>query len=200
VAAAQEFLALSGGADWRYDFEFSAGSQSNSFASYALERREIAPSNVYVHHDASGRAVESVHFEDPIDGIVDPALNRIIMEFVEGGQFAPQPMVSAREMHLIVAEAALAQGDSDTFREHINAVRAFEGLSPYDGQIPELDMLKHTRKVNLYLMGRRLHDHYRFGTQSPFWLHNSSAVTRPGSLFPIGEEERQSNCFLLGTC
>jgi starch-binding outer membrane protein, SusD/RagB family len=79
-------------------------------------------------------------------------------------------------------------------------VRALDGVSDYTGQIPALDILRHQRMAGLYLTGRRLADHYRFGTVSPLWNPNASASTRPGTLFPIAQIERTSNCHLLGVC
>jgi starch-binding outer membrane protein, SusD/RagB family len=200
VSAVQDFFALNPPADWRFSQEYGTGSQQNTLSNWVNTRREIRPSDRHIIATA-GSGVQEVILEDPIDGIVDPALSRRIWEVVDAVNWAPIPMVSTREMHLILAEAALAAGSTGEFENRINAVRALEeGLSPYTGQLPALDMLIHTREVNLYLQGRRLMDQYRFGIQSATWLPSSDAVTRPGSFFPIGEEERQTNCHFLGTC
>jgi hypothetical protein len=96
-------------------------------------------------------------------------------------------------MHLILAEAALAAGNTDDFATHINAVRAVDGLSPYTGQIAALDMLKHERRTALFVTGVRLLDMYRFGITDPLWHPNSDVVGRPGTLLPITCIEANSN-------
>ena len=101
-------------------------------------------------------------------------------------------------MHLIIAEAALAQGDdggSGDFAAHVNAVRALDGLSDYTGpgQIDPVTLLEHERRVNLYLQVRRLADHYRFGSPSSNWLSNTAAFRTPGTFFPISISEIRSN-------
>jgi hypothetical protein len=32
------------------------------------------------------------------------------------------------------------------------------------------------------------------------WLPSADAASSPGTLFPIGEEERLANCYFNGTC
>jgi starch-binding outer membrane protein, SusD/RagB family len=197
---AQAFFDLGPDADWRFSHEFSPATFQNTVSAWVNSRREIVPAPRWADVDGGLNILGTV-LQDPVDGIVDPALERRINEVVEGNNWAPLPLVSAREMHLILAEAALAAGNDSEFQNRINAVRALEaGLSPYTGQIPGIEMLVHARSVNLYLQGRRLTDQYRFGIHSERWLPNSTAIVRPGTYFPIGEEERQTNCFLLGTC
>ena len=53
-------------------------------------------------------------------------------------------------------------------------------------------MLIHSRRVNLFLHGRRLHDLYRFGIKADRWLPTSIA-SRKACFFPIAFIERQSN-------
>ncbi len=72
-------------------------------------------------------------------------------------------------------------------------MRTLDGMTAYTGQVPAQDMLLHERRVNLYLQGLRLHDHYRFGIQSNNWLPNSEAVTTPGTMLPITRTEILSN-------
>jgi hypothetical protein len=103
-------------------------------------------------------------------------------------------------MHLILAEAALARGSTAEFTTHINHVRALDALTPYSGQIPELDMLKHARRVSLFRQGRRLIDQYRFREPSADWLDTSDAAKAPGTLFPIAYVEQLSNCHIRGGC
>ena len=198
-AAAQAFFNLGPEPDWRFAHTYSPDTNANTISGWINSRREIVPAPRYAVVDG-GLNITGTVLEDPIDGIPDPALTRRIAENVSGVDWAPLPVVSARELHLILAEAALATGNTSEFESRINAVRALEELSPYTGQIPALDMLIHARNVNLYLMGRRLADQYRFRIASESWLPNSDAMTRPGSFLPIGEEERQTNCHFLGTC
>ncbi|MDZ7694359.1 MAG: hypothetical protein U5K69_25090 [Balneolaceae bacterium] len=51
-------------------------------------------------------------------------------------------------------------------------------------------MLEHSRRVNLFLQGRRLADHYRFGSSSPEWAPNQDEA---GTFFPITITEIRAN-------
>ena len=55
-----------------------------------------------------------------------------------------------------------------------------DGLTEYSGQIDAEEMLLHTRRVNLFLQGRRLSDHYRFKSPSEYWIPTSVAIMAPG--------------------
>ena len=101
-------------------------------------------------------------------------------------------------MHLVLAENALAGGDSNTFRTHVNRIRALDGLTPYDGQISETEMLRHTRRVNVMLQGLRLADMYRWGIEDPKWQDASAASSRPGTMLPISIIELRANRHLNG--
>ena len=65
---------------------------------------------------------------DPIDNIPDPALYKNVANFTIAQLYPKYPIVSGREMHLIIAENALANGDNATFTAHINKIRALDGL------------------------------------------------------------------------
>ncbi len=199
TADAQAALAIVG-SQWRFRFTYSAGTVANNWGAWVNERLELRPSNVYVTPTADDKRVSAISLLDPIDQVPDPALAAIVNEAVGARQYGPVTVVSSRELHLILAEAALAAGNESAFATQINALRAQDGLTPWSGQIPALDMLKHARKAGLYLTGRRLNDHYRFGTQSVLWNPNFEAAGRPGTLFPIALVERQSNCHLAGGC
>ena len=199
VADAQAALALVQD-DWQFRFLYSSGTVSNSWGGWVNERLELRPSDAYVAPTADDKRVESITLLDPIDEVPAPALDAIIFEAVAARNWPPLTVVSARELRLILAEAALAAGNEAGFTEHINRVRALDGLTPYSGQLPAMDLLQHSRKAGLYLTGRRLADHYRFGTTSPLWNPNADAARRPGTLFPIAQVERTSNCHLVGTC
>lgn len=185
---------------WQYRFLYSSSTVSNSWGGWVNERLELRPSDAYVDATENDKEVESVTLLDPIDGVVSPALESIILEAVAARDWPPITVVSARELLLILAEAELAAGDDAGFTTYINRVRALDGLTAYSGQMDAEELLQHERMAGLYLTGRRLGDHYRWGTTSFRWNPNASAATRPGTLFPIAQVERTSNCFLAGTC
>ena len=54
-------------------------------------------------------------------------------------------------------------------------------------------LLLYSRRVNLFLQGRRLSDHYRFASPSEYWISTSIATTAPGEFFPITISEIQAN-------
>jgi hypothetical protein len=126
-----------------------------------------------------------VNLNDPITGEADPVITAALVEFDDAFINQPITLASAREMHLIVAEAALADGDDATFNDNINAVRDLDGLPAYTGQIPAEEILVHSRRVNLFLQGRRLADMYRFGIESPEWRPTSTAASTPGTFLPV---------------
>jgi len=200
VADARAFLATGASPDWQFNLNFSGQTITNPFGFWANNRLEVRVADMYVVPDAEGRRVASIRMHDPIDDIPDPALAHNVIPFAEGGLYSSMTLASWREMHLILAEAELAAGNEAQAWEHINAVRAVHDLTPFTGQIPTLDMLQHSRRVNLFLQARRLADQYRFGVRSPEWLDGSHAVQRPGTFFPIAETERLSNCHIAGGC
>ncbi|NDG46302.1 MAG: hypothetical protein EBY37_04060, partial [Flavobacteriia bacterium] len=165
------------------------------------DRLEMRLSDTYViSSDAKrpdavgdGDPATTVSLLDPIDNIADPALYHNVANFTAPGLYPEYPVVSGREMHLIIAENALANGDNATFEAHINKIRALDGLTPYSGQIDAQDLLEHSRRVNLFLQGRRISDHYRFASPSEYWIGSSPAINSPGSFFPITISEIQAN-------
>jgi len=142
---------------------------------------------------SDGNPATTVSLMDPIDDIADPALFKLVANFTIAQLYPEYPIVSGREMHLIIAEDALASGDEATFTSHINKIRALDGLSDYSGQISAQAMLEHSRRVNLFLQGRRIADHYRFGNPSEYWIPTSPAINSPGSFLPITISEIQAN-------
>jgi hypothetical protein len=101
-------------------------------------------------------------------------------------------------MHLILAEDALVRGDNAAFSTHINAARAWGGLSDWTAGsgVSQEDILIHERQVNLFIMGRRLNDMYRFDIESDMWEPASTAASAPGTFFPITKSEIDANCFI----
>ena len=154
-----------------------AGEASLSYNLY--QRGELNISPIY------GTRTGTTNLRDPISNELDPVIVRELR--LLNAAYVNQPIIitSAREMRLILAEAALATGNTAGFTTHINALRALDNLPAWSGQISALDMLKHSRRVNLFLQGRRLQDHYRFRDPSVQWVANSTAVTRPGTRFPV---------------
>lgn len=187
--------------DFKYQLTFSPSTLQNYMAQQTNQRIELVVNpSVYIVADDDGRRIRNIEYpdstaqiQDPIDNIADPVLYNALVEFTEPIEYAPITIVSAREMHLILAEAALAGNGSVDFETQINAIRSLNGLTAYSGQIPELEMLQHTRQVNLFLQGRRLHDMYRFDISSPQWEQSSTAETSPGTFFPIAITECRAN-------
>lgn len=186
--------------DWKLQFQYGPTTIGNQLGSWINSRQEFRVDTIYGVPTSSGTRVEAVALLDPIDNVPDPALQAAMTELglLSGTTelYPPFTVVSARELHLILAESALARGSTIEFTGHVNAVRALDGLTPWAGQIPAVDMLVHERAVNLFLQGRRLADMYRFGIQDARWLSSSDAVVAPGTFFPIADMELKSNCHL----
>jgi starch-binding outer membrane protein, SusD/RagB family len=124
---------------------------------------------------------------DPITNARDPVIRTAVADLTAAYVYQNIVAASGREMLLILAEAALAQNDLVTFGTHINAVRALDALPAWTGQIPALEILKHERRVNLFLQGRRLADLYRWGENSAQWqtAPPSTAASTRGTFFPV---------------
>ncbi len=169
---------------WKWQLMFGVGREWNDTAWQINGRKELA----FVSDVA----------DDPIDGGDDPRIVAAITDFTNidkwgGTNYSPITVVSAREMHLIIAEAKLASGDEAAAKNHLNAIRTMDGLTPLDNQITVGEMLVHERRANLFIQGRRLNDMYRFGIKDPEWDVNSPAYTVPGSFLPITISERRAN-------
>lgn len=170
---------------------FSTGSEMNS-------RLEIRAGNRYIVPNAAGtRPVDGaagISMLDPITGQVDPVTLANINECcrlsstVNVGWTAS----SAKEMLLILAEAALATNNTTEFQTRINAIRAADGLPEWTpaSTVTARNILIHERQVNLFLQARRLTDHYRFQIRADRWV--ATRGTRP-CFFPISYNERQQN-------
>jgi hypothetical protein len=201
--------------DWKYQFEYSANTVWDDMGWQINARLELRFGPDYICAPGTGACVapaigdkrrdttrpdRGVRILDPIDAVFDPRLDAIMTAFEAEERYADLTVLSAREMLLIRAEHALANGQTANFATHINAVRSLDGLSDWvdgGGGMPTAqNMLIHERRVNLYLQGRRLNDMYRFGIQSGNWLAGSSAVTAPGTFLPITITEIRANCFL----
>lgn len=202
--AAQAALSRVDG-DWRWDLEYTASTVTNGMGGWISDNylnisQEGDPGIVDL--DEGRTNVDSITFEDPIDTNTVPTM---VEERVDGystePQYTPITAVSARELHLIVAEHELASADTASFVTHVNEVRGLDGLTPYDPDthaVTPMEMLQYSRKANLFLQGRRLADMYRFGQEAALWQANSVTSTSPGTFFPITITEIRSNTALGG--
>ena len=200
-ADAAAALALMSG-NYRYRLTPGTGNTgTNNFGSEMNSRQEIRAGSEYINPDPARNnltplaGTAGIKLKDPVTNAFDPVTAKNIDECcrVSAGTQVGVTVTSAKEMHLILAEAALATGNATEFRTRINAVRTLEGLPAWDGVTPAArDMLIHSRRVNLFLQGRRLHDLYRFGLKADKWL-TTSVAARKACFFPIARIERQSN-------
>lgn len=202
VADAQAALEMMSD-DFVYELELVASSPDLvvgdlSMALQVNNRAELGFGTTYIDPSSDGTYSpddenSAVTFTDMITGEVHPHLKETIDQFVAEREYADIPVVSAREMHLILAEAALAGNPNVDFQAQINALRALDDLEPYDGQGDaafERQLLVQSRQVNLFLQGRRLADHYRFDDPSAEW---TGSRDEPGTFFPITITEIRAN-------
>lgn len=180
--------------DWRWEAVFSRTTTGdNELAQTMNDRGDLQFGPALVKTGSPQTVIEEIVIKDPVTGEASPVAERKINAFRAGGRFSSLNIVTAREMHLLLAEHHLAQGDSESFRTYINNVRSIAGQPEFSGQIPNLEMLIHTRQVNLLLMNRRLHDLYRFGLKSGQWVPRAPAFQQPGTFFPIAIQEIRNN-------
>lgn len=163
-----------------------------SMAWQVNQRQELGFGTTYVATEEDG-TLDEVTFLDPVSGEVDPVLRQKINNFVAAEEFANLPVVSAAELRLILAEAALAGNGSVDFATQINNLRSAGEKADWTvaSGVSEQDILVHERRVSLFLQGRRLADHYRFEDPSPEW--NANAKSPDGTFLPIAITEVRSN-------
>lgn len=134
---------------------------------------------------------------DPVTGALDIFVQARLAAFTAfGTQAGTLWITNNREMHLILAEAAIAAGG--TGQAEINALRALDaGRTAWDGANPApLAMLQYERQAQLWLMRRRLADMHRFNLKDAKWTANpnyESLFNVNGLLFPIPQVERLGN-------
>jgi hypothetical protein len=138
-------------------------------------------------------------------GVDDPTMQALLTQFTGFGSLSGTfTITSNRELRLILAEAALAAGNTAGFRTELNNVRALDGKPAYAGVgATDLQMLQHERSVQLWLMGRRLLDMQRFNLEDPNWIDVSgfeSMKSVHGLLFPIPYVEILSNPCVTTPC
>jgi hypothetical protein len=161
-----------------------------------------ATANTNIWFEVNGRNEHRVgavysNLVDPVTGAKDVTTQALLAQFkafgVLSGVFTE---TSVRELRLILAEAALAAGNSAEFRSQLNAARALDAKPAFTGQVTDLAMLQYERQAQLWLMNRRLSDMYRFGVKDSHWTANpnfESSFSVPGLLFPIPNVERLGN-------
>ncbi len=195
---------------WLFRFAYSQQTVTTDIGFEVNEREEMRIGGGYVYPDCTesgcatgGKtvAVDSIKLKDPVDNKPDPYFAAVLAEFLGNTRYGPLTMLSAREMHLIVAEAALAAGNTAGFTTAINNLRALSGgLTAYDPNNPAhptpINLLKYERQANLFLQGRRLADEYRFGVPADLWLPGKEATTTPVFL-PITISERLANSYCI---
>jgi len=170
---------------------FNTGFEVNSRGELRAGNRYIVP-NAANTGPLAGAA--GIALRDPITGQVDPVTAKNIDECcrVTATQNISWTASSAKEMLLILAEAALATGNTTEFQNRINAIRDADGLPNWTpaSTTSARDMLVFERQVSLFMQARRLTDHYRFQVRSDRWV--STRGNRP-CFFPISYNERQQN-------
>ena len=204
-ADAGAVIAGAGGnaADWTYNLTYSSASRSNSMAGWVNDRKENQVDLSIVTVDDQND-INGIALKDPIDGVDDPVVIKWLNQWKggsyldKGGIYPDLTVASTRMMHVILAENALAGGNSAKFAEHVNHIRAMDGQTPFSGQISDMDMLQHTRRVNVMLQGLRLADMYRWGMTDPKWQGAAAAKSSPGTMLPISIIEVRANCHLNG--
>ncbi|MGH7565198.1 MAG: RagB/SusD family nutrient uptake outer membrane protein [Gemmatimonadota bacterium] len=109
------------------------------------------------------------------------------------GRGAPIDLVAWEEMRLIVAEAALRNGDVEGATAEIDGLRAAAGVDPWpvDDLESAWTALKRERGIELWLEARRLWDLHR-------WIEegipgDGEDMTGRDTCFPIGAIERGTN-------
>ena len=136
---------------------------------------------------------------DPVTGALDIRMQALLTQFAGfGTQAGTFTLTNTRELRLILAEAALATGNTVEVQNQINLIRALDaGRTAWNGVTPDaMTMLQHERKVQLWLMRRRLADMHRFNIKESRWVADpnfESAFNINGLLFPIPQVERLGN-------
>ena len=162
-------------------------------------RNEHAIGAAYGHRNATTNLTTGLR--DTVMQQRDPTTLASATRFTGfGTQSGTFTLTSNRELRLILAEAELAQGNTANFRTELNAVRALDGKTAWAGNNPatvtDLYMLRYERQSQLWLMGRRLSDLYRFGQKDIKWQPSTNfanAATATGLFFPIPNVERLAN-------
>jgi hypothetical protein len=141
---------------------------------------DLIPSDAYATLTSAGTLAAAL--TDPVDATVVASLqDRLDELFIDITAEKDLPIVTRAELRLIVAEHALANGNASGFLAEINGLRTGQGLTPYSGgtSAEHEAILRHHRRAELFLLGRRLADQYRFSVATPEW------TTTPTTLLPL---------------
>ena len=169
---------------------------------YLLVNNLESTAGTNIWFEVNGRNESAVgvvykNLKDPISNALDPVVQASLAAFKAfGTQSGTFTITSTRELRLILAEAALAGGNTEEFTSQLNRVRALDSKPAFSGQIANNTMLAYERQAQLWLLGRRLSDMYRFGQKDAKWTINAnyaSAFNVVGLLFPIAQVERLAN-------
>jgi hypothetical protein len=207
TADATAALAAMSGGDYFFDLltdNNNSGDDASGGVGFEMNSRvEHTPdSAAFVTIDLTNKKPLAIIAKDPVTGSLDAGAVFMINRFIHPDDINNPPLAqtSAREMYLILAEAALAANDNAGFDTNINLLRALDGKAAYTGAGPtRLELLKWERRINLVFQGRRLNDMYRFGVKDPRWVGTSIAASKTGCLLPIPRIEREANAQVTGT-
>ncbi|MDE3014342.1 MAG: hypothetical protein OXU33_09750 [Gemmatimonadota bacterium] len=194
---AETVLASVGGSDWKYNLTFSSASASNPMGSNVNNRGENQWDESLVENTGPGASGRTgvVNLIDPVTGAPDLAVGTALTQWGTN-QYGPVTIASERLMRLIVAEDALAGGDTGEFETQINAIRDLDGYASnfvQGGAVSDVEALTHHRRVNTLFMGLRMQDMYRWGITLAKWDPQSAALTAPGTMLPITIVECRAN-------
>lgn len=203
VADATAMLALGGGTaiSWQYRLTPTANNLAGINVGFELNNRgELIAGATFVNPDPARPIVPApglagIAMIDPVTGGTSPTVAAAIDACCRPavGNNVPMTQVSAREMHLIIAEGRLAAADNPGFLSAINLSRSLNALPGYGAVTGNgRGQLEYERKVQLYLQGRRLMDMYRFDVVDARWLTNATTSTNICFL-PVSFIERQAN-------
>ena len=189
TAEAAAALSLMDG-DYKWKMIYSPSTVSNDMSWQINGRLEMDLVDSPAHNNTKGG--------DPIpnDLVTGAKDTRMLAEEVVfrtdygGTDYAPITIVSAREMHLIIAEGKKATGDDAGCIAELNKIRALDGLAAYTTEDAGA-ALQHERRANLFIQGRRLPDMYRFGATSITW--KIDVRSGAGVFFPIPISEIRAN-------
>lgn len=186
--AATALAAMDG--DYKWKMNYSPSTVSNDMSWQINGRLEMDLVDSPAHNNTKGGDPVP---NDLVTGAKDTrfAAEEAVFRGDYGGtDYAPITIVSAREMHLIIAEGKKAGGDDAGCIAELNKIRAYDGLAAYTTEDAGA-ALQAERRANLFLQGRRLQDMYRFGVSSIMW--DAVEKSAAGSFFPIPIREIRAN-------
>ncbi|MDP6339164.1 MAG: hypothetical protein QF842_02415 [Candidatus Marinimicrobia bacterium] len=173
--------------DYKWKMKFSASTVFNEMSWEINGRLEM--DLLYNDYVANGDPQPN----DLVTGTPDSRITALAAEFRDisaGTDYAPITIVSAREMHLIIAESKMAGGDAAGCLAELNKIRTLDELAAYTTEDAGT-ALQAERRANLFIQGRRLSDMYRFGATSVVW--DAVEKSPAGTFFPITIQEIRAN-------